>query len=626
MDFFAHQDLARRKTKMLLVYFGLAVLGTIAAVYGAFLLIYLKVSAGDFTTFWHPQAFEGCVGGTLFIIFLGWAFKIYELSQGGQSVALMLGGRLSSSAVADADERRLLNVVEEMALASGTPVPPVYILENESAINAFAAGYSSNDAVIAITRGGLKQLNRDELQGVIAHEFSHILNGDMRLNIRLISLAAGILGLSTVGYWIVRGLGNSRSSNSDSGKGKGGLGALIFLGFALLVIGWIGHFFASLIKAAVSREREFLADASAVQFTRNPEGIGGALKKIGQFSLGSQIKNEHAGEASHMFFANGLVSFWTSLLATHPPLTERIARIYGTTAEEIVGPRGAAPSTDEETGLVSALASAPSTGQVGQPRLEHLQYAADLQKQFPSPVLAAVHEPFGACALVYALLLNGEDAPRREQLTYLEANTWEGLAAETQKLATALASTPPEQKLPLLDLSLTALRQLSSEQYDHFGEVLQYLIEADGQVDLFEWTLQKVLLRHLSAHFAPQSPPSKLERSAAALLPQAQVLLSALAHLGAKAPETATPAFQAGVAALAWPRLRLSLLPADQCSFPQVDQALDAFSQATPTLKKNLLHACTAVITADATATISETEILRAFADTLDCPMPPVLI
>ena len=259
---------------------------------------------------WQPDLFLWSTLATLAVILIGSVTKTLELHRGGSAVAEMLDGRLINSNSTDLDERKLLNVVEEMAIASGVPVPQVYVMDNEAGINAFSAGFSTSDAAIGVTRGGMKKLSRDELQGVIGHEFSHILNGDMRLNLRLMGLIFGILCLTVVGRVLLRTRGRKNP--------------LPLLGLALVIIGWVGVFFGRLIQAAVSRQREFLADASAVQFTRNPGGLAGALKKIGGLASGSQLTSAHALEASHLFFANGMRNSLFGIMATHPPLPERI--------------------------------------------------------------------------------------------------------------------------------------------------------------------------------------------------------------------------------------------------------------------------------------------------------------
>ncbi|HVE16916.1 MAG TPA: M48 family metallopeptidase, partial [Chthoniobacterales bacterium] len=319
MDFFESQARAHRKTKWLIVYFVLAVLGIIVTLHVAAAFAFREP-----LTDWRMLGMIS--GGVIVVVTLGSLYRIAELSQGGGVVAQMLGGRQLAPHPTDLREQQLRNVVEEMALASGVPVPDIYVLDEEQAINAFAAGNTPGDAVVAVTRGTLEQLNRDQLQGVIAHEFSHILNGDMRLNVRLIGVLTGILLLAMIGRIVfeisARTGGSVRSSDNKNGNAQL---PLFLIGAGIWLIGSIGVFFAKLIKAAVSRQREFLADASAVQFTRNPDGIAGALYKIGQ--AGSKLESPRADEASHMFFGNGLGESFMGLFATHPPIVERIQAI-----------------------------------------------------------------------------------------------------------------------------------------------------------------------------------------------------------------------------------------------------------------------------------------------------------
>ncbi len=336
-DFFARQDHARRQTVRLIVLFALSVAAIIIAIY---LVVAVGLSGAESTHahhavygqpehyaaaphrgLWRPELFLGIAAGTLLVVALGSLYKIAELSAGGETVALMMGGRAVDPQSTDLAERRLLNIVEEMALASGVPVPPVFVMDNEPSINAFAAGHQPGDAVVTVSAGALRYLSREELQGVMGHEFSHILNGDMRLNLRLIGVVNGILVLAILGYYILRfgGLSSRRSDREDNSGA-----AIFFLGLALVILGYLGVFFGNLIKAAISRQREFLADASAVQFTRYPGGIAGALKKIGGLEEGSHIRDAHAAEISHMFFGDAFAGSFFRLFATHPPLDERI--------------------------------------------------------------------------------------------------------------------------------------------------------------------------------------------------------------------------------------------------------------------------------------------------------------
>lgn len=322
MDFFEHQDRARKTTKVLVVYFAIAVVCVIASVYVASLLIFYGSGSvrqpGEplpELVLWDAQLFLYVVLGTLGVVIIGSLYKTAALAKGGSAVAEALGGRLISPNTSHPEERKLRNVIEEMAIASGVPVPKIYVLDDEKGINAFAAGHTPGDAAIGVTRGCMTLLSRDELQGVIGHEFSHILNGDMRLNLRIMGVIFGIVCLAVIGRILLYSRGRSREEKNP----------LMFLGLALVVIGAIGVFFGRLIQAALSRQREFFADASAVQFTRNPAGLSGALQKIG--GAGSKIESAHAGEASHMFFGNGMGRPFLGALATHPPLDVRIRAI-----------------------------------------------------------------------------------------------------------------------------------------------------------------------------------------------------------------------------------------------------------------------------------------------------------
>ena len=366
MNFFEHQDQARRKTGMLVGLFVVAVAGLIVGTYVLIMSLYLggleqasqqrEMLINQFgpDTFWRPDIFVGVALAVFLVVGGGSLYKTAQLSGGGEPLALSLGGRRLLSDSSDPVERKVLNVVEEMALASGLPVPPVFMMDREQGINAFAAGYQPEDAVIGVTRGCVENLSRDELQGVIAHEFSHILNGDMRLNIRLIGIVHGILLVGLIGYYTLRIAAASGSRRSSNDKGGGGL-AFLGLGLGLMAIGFIGTLIGNLIKAAVSRQREFLADASAVQFTRDPNGIAGALKKIGGFNAGSKVTVAKATEASHMFFATGVAE----LFATHPPLAKRIARIDAFWQAEM-----AAERPEERVPETRAAAFAPA-GAVG---------------------------------------------------------------------------------------------------------------------------------------------------------------------------------------------------------------------------------------------------------------------
>jgi len=643
-DFFQQQDAARRKTGRLVVYFVLAMLCLITLVYG--LLLVIGASAGPEggkLSWWRPELLLLAAAGVGVVVGGASLFKVAQLASGGQSVALMMGGVEIPGTTTDARERRLLNVVEEMAIAAGVPVPPVYVL-NEPSINAFAAGYAPGDAVVAVSRGCLQYLNRDELQGVVAHEFSHILNGDMRLNIRLIGLIFGIMALSIVGRILLHSTGRGRSSG-----GKDARGGLLLLGLGLFVLGLVGAFFGRLIQAAVSRQREYLADASAVQFTRNPGGICGALKKIGGLQAGSRIQNPQAAEVGHMFFANGLLGGGlVGLLATHPPLAERIRRLdpqfdgrYPETREvevdhrEVQGPRATRvppmglptlPGMPRMPLPVVVSAAAEIADQVGQIDPQEIRYADALHDHVPDVLKLASQEPFSARALVYALLLDPRSDLRSLQLHRLQAGAEPPDYAETLRLAAPVQSLPDVYRLPLVDLAMPALRQMSPRQHQAFRAQVEAMMSADQRLSLFEYALRCVLHRHLDAQFLPRSQRGPAQRSPEKLLPPLVKVLSLLAWAGQSEPDQAARAFDAGMTSYVGGQPADRLLSREACSLAEFDAALQALGQAVPGLKRRVVTACAACTLANQEVTVREAELLRAIGDTLDSPLPPLAV
>jgi Zn-dependent protease with chaperone function len=652
MDFFERQDKARKKTKWLVIYFILAVAAMIAAIYVTLLLIFFGVQSHQHSydetqaqfTFWNAQLFLGVALGTIAIILTGSSYKTMALASGGSAVSEMMGGRLINPNTTDPDERKLLNVVEEMAIASGVPVPQVYVMDDEDGINAFAAGHKTSDATVTVTRGCMKLLSREELQGVIGHEFSHILNGDMRLNLRLMGIIFGILCLAIIGRVLlqtVRGGGRGRGQNP-----------LPLLGLVLLLVGYIGVFFGRLIQAAVSRQREFLADASSVQFTRNPNGITGALKKIGGLGEnGSRLSHAHTEELSHMFFGNGVSEPFIGLLETHPPLADRIRAFdpnfdgkfpfvrydgHDQAPEEISKPErsplpnlfgtvvgGAilASSEDEEPPVIKSHSVLPN---LGNPTPLHLKYAGQLRDSLPENIKSAASEPLDAVALIYAMLLSPDEKTRATQLTELARRVTPPICEKTIALFPEVAPVAAHAHLPIINLALGALRQLSAPQFGQFSQTLQWLVESGGKVDLFEFALQKIVLRHLAPQFNKSKSPVIQFYSIKPLVPDCVVLLSALANAGSNSAAEVQKAFAQGAPYLRTPNDGdLQLLPAEQCGVNQMDAALNRLTQTVPTIKKNLIEACIHTISADAVIQESEAELLRAIADTLDCPIPP---
>lgn len=634
MNFFEHQDRARRQTGRLVLLLSVAVvcLVTITSFALGWLWRHLGEPALHLTsraTLPDPELYLSVAAVIVGVVVLGALYKQVQLSAGGKVVAESLGGRLLNLSASNADERRLLNVVEEMALASGSPVPPVYVLEDGS-INAFAAGLTPRDAVIGITRGAIEQLERNELQGVIAHEFSHIHHGDMLLNTRLTALLHGMLLLGLIGGMLLRGWSETSSgvriSSRSSSNDKNGGGSVVLLvigaGLVLYVLGYVGTFFGQLIKASVSRQREYLADASAVQFTRDPSTIAGALKKIGSNPLGALLSAPRAAEYSHLYFGDGVGSSWFD---THPPLKDRIRRVDP-------GWDGRYPKFEPrlDVALMNQEAwTAAVTGQpyqpsavdvavasVGAPTVAHLQEARSTLRRLDERLQRAAHDSEGAQALVYGLLLDSEPGQRARQLEAIKQRLNLSLALQLDLLEESLLRLDPGQRLPLLDLAMPALKQLDTKAFLALRENMALLIKLDGKVKLLEWTLLRIIERNLR----PGS--GKIGNVALAELSEAcATLLAFLARVGETSDLQTEQAF-----ADAWSGLPFAprSLPA-AASLRDLEAALKQLEQLRPLQKPQLLKALARCIEHDGHITAGEAELMRAVADILDCPMPPLL-
>ena len=644
MNFFESQDRVRKNTTKLVILFVLAVVSLIIMTNLLVMLLsgYITSQPTQNGETYALQIdwkmFAAISAGVSIVVLAGSLYKIMTLSAGGKVVAESLGGKLVPQSTDDLNQRKLLNVVQEMAIASGTPAPPVYLLADENGINAFAAGFSPRDAVIGITQGTIDHLSREQLQGVIAHEFSHIFNGDMRLNIRLMGVLNGILIIGMIGYFILRSAAYSRHRRG-SDKGAGGM---LALAIGLMVIGFAGTFFGGLIKASVSRQREYLADASAVQFTRNPNGIAGALKRIGGLEYGSKVDNPGAPEVSHAFFAQGISGFMQALAATHPPLEKRIRRIdphwdgkfdY---SDKLDRPRGEdevakseATTREQITNKVAAVAVGAAVADVmtaidriGNPKQETINYARALISELPIAIKEAAHEPYGARAVIYSLALDKGQAIRAKQLEQLHEHADPDVYALTITLMPEMSGLDIKYRLPLIDITIPALKQLSISQYEVFRLNLIALIEMDSKVDLLEWSLQKILFNHLDGQFfklphtqARYSRPAQVKK-------EIELILSVMAHAGQQNQSDAEKAFDSAAQALELSEL--ALRAKSEIRLSGVDAALEKLAGLKPLLKARLLKACVVSIVHDQRVSPVEVELLRAFSDVLDCPMPPV--
>ncbi len=654
--FFENQIHAKRRTNQLLFLYLLAIFGIALGIY---LLFALTLNSGLLTAGINPTKFQSKLGllwntalfikvflGVSLIIALASFFKSIQLGGSGARVATMLNGRLLNPNTTLATEKQIINIVEEIAIASGMKVPPIYVMEDELSINAFAAGTRLDNAVIGVSRGALNILTRDELQGVIAHEFSHILNGDMRLNLRLIGVLFGILFIALAGRFVLEGtMRSSGFSSRRSNKSDGG-GSIMLIGAGLFVIGYTGVFFANLIKMAVSRQREFLADASAVQYTRNPLGISGALKKIGALSDGSKIQNLHAEEVSHMFFANGLKKSFTNLFATHPPLIDRIERLdpsfsgdftevkVNNISEETATRNQQANSRQSrvENPLLKnpglgAILNNPAghiLGTIGTMGVANLEAAQNLISNLPPKIYEGIHEPYLAPLVVYTLILDSKPEIRQKQLQILESNLPSSAFSEFSKLLIDSKNINSNNFLSVLDLALPTLGMLSESQFLQLRDLVTLLAHADDNLDLQEYTLQIILLKHFNQKFGLEKQKKAVAKPLATLVKPASNLFLCLAVLGNKDNlQLAEQAYQAGIKHCAIPtefQYKFTVLPS--VNFDLLDQAIYELSNSEYPVREVLLRACISCISIDQKISHQEFTLIRAIADSFNCPVP----
>ncbi len=624
MNFFEHQAAARRASTRLVLLFGLAVLGIVAAVDAA---VYVAAGAGMI-----PAA----TVLTLAVIGLSSLYRIASLRGGGDPVALQLGGVPVPEDTTDFNLRRLRNVVEEIAIASGVPVPRIYVLEHEAAINAFAAGYTPADAVVAVTRGALDRLNRDELQGVIAHEFSHILNGDMRLNIRLMGVLFGILVLAIIGRKVLQFGGGGRGRDR-------GAAAVMVAALVAIVVGYVGLFFARMIKAGVSRQRESLADASAVQFTRQTGGLAGALKKIGGLDAGSRLNDSgNAEEVSHMLFGEGLQV--SRLFATHPSLLERIQALEPAFRPEqldslrrhwaVSPPDGA--GEDVALGLAGGgVAALPAAGaqiamnpttvvaQVATPSPDDYARADAIATRIPASLRALAAQRDAVMPLLLGLLLDDAPGLAANQRMEIAARLGADVADVATRLrAGELAGLHPMLRLPLAALAFPVLRLRPRPQLEAFLDAVEAVANADGEVSLFEYCLGRLLQVQVRDSLEPAKHAIFGRRKLADAGSEVATLLCVVAQAGNDDPGEAKRAYLAGIDR-ALPRDHLPYLPRDGVQvLDSVWAALDALD---PLARQLLVEGITATIAHDGRVGVAEAELLRTICGVLRCPLPPML-
>jgi Zn-dependent protease with chaperone function/uncharacterized tellurite resistance protein B-like protein len=592
LDFFEQQDSARRASRWLLLWYFLAILFVVLCFNLAAALGYAAIAYfGGLPP--APPALHYAVSAVVAACILGvTARRIWQLSEGGPAVADLLGARYLERGRATPAETKVLNVVEEMAVASGVAVPPVYLLATEDAINALVAGHTPNEAVIVVTRGAAQKLSRDELQAVMGHEFSHLLNGDMALNVRLVGLLAGIACFGEWGEAMVQAAGEQ--ARAKSREERGGEVLVAMFGAAIAFIGFPGLFAAEAFKAAISRQRELLADAASVQFTRNPDGIAGALDSIRYLKAGTTLRSAHAVELSHMFFAPAIVRWWT--FATHPPIEERIRRAHPRfMQEDYRRTRHASTYHDGQRAVLDGAGSIVKVvggivGLVEAPRPEHVDHARKLLERLPQPLKMRLSGPESAARAILELIAgHGE-----------------------------LAGIGRHQNLLLIELALPALKQFDQQRRDAFLAEMQRLVEADQKVTLAEFVQATLLRQHLRE--GAGKPLRTRFGKLAEVAQDAHVVLSLIAH-ASKGDAAAAHARGKAILGIELP----GPLPVAELSTARVGAALERLRHLEPFTKPRVLKACLETAAADGVFRLAEAELVRAVAATLDCPLPPVI-
>jgi Zn-dependent protease with chaperone function len=631
MDFFAQQARVRGSSRRLVVLFVLAVVAIVAA-----------IDAVVWLTMGHHAADGEPVASNLPLLFASSAaviagiglsslFRIMSLSSGGKAVAESVGAVPVPPDTRDPQLRRLRNVIEEVAIAAGVPVPDIYLMADEAGINAFAAGYSASDAAVCVTRGCLDRLSRDELQGVIAHEFSHVLNGDMRLNIRLMGLLFGILVLAIVGRRVIWFGG--------SGNRRGG-GQVWLIGLALMVVGYIGYFFGRLIQAAVARSRESLADASAVQFTRQTDGIAGALKKIAIFAEGSTLQVANKQEVAHMLF--GEAGAFNALFATHPPLLQRIRALEPGFREEELASLAASLQHPSATPAIP-VADKPTATQGGIPGMAlppvlpavlaggavvgstasapRFQRAASVRQAMPSALTGAVQQPESALAVMLALATSTEAALQPVQRRIVADAFGDDVLQTVQTFSGDVAQLPPIARLPLASLAFPALKQLPEGRRQTLLVALDALVKADGRVDLNEYCLARLLRLQLQEASQPRRAPVDGLKKLPACRDSLTLVCTVVASGGCSDEASARRAWLVAMQQ-AFPGEALEWAPPPAAWQAPFERALDDLDGLLPMAKELVIQSLVSAIHADGMVSVEEAELLRVICASLHCPLP----
>ncbi|MEM7791174.1 MAG: M48 family metallopeptidase [Verrucomicrobiota bacterium] len=648
MDFFQAQDDARKRSAVLVVLFVGAVICIMTALYGAGIwgihtfrthttppsIDELERSIRTNTTYsrthqlelWNATLFSWVFFGVGSLV-AGCSFsKIYQLRAGGSYVARSVGGKQVMSKTRDPDERKLLNIVEEMSIASGVPMPAVFVME-ESGINGFAAGFETSDAAIAITRGCIQSLNRDELQGVVAHEFSHILNGDMKMNIRLCGVLFGILVIAVVGRTILRFTWDVGSFGGTR-RGGGLVIVIAFVGFVIMAIGYIGVFFGRLIQSAISRQREFLADAAAVQFTRNPTGISGALKKIGGTVHQGLVRNPHVEELAHFFFANALRKTFGGSFSTHPPLSERIRSIEPSWDGKFIRTKLPEKKVDKKrvAKIRKTEADKPKDfiNQIGVLSAGAITYAQDLRREIDNHISLIQADERQALASIFALQIKAGQSNRdTEQFEIIRRAIGNDYIASVQDWLAKVRSMDLDQRMALLEIALPQAAGKDHTKLSHYKKTLVDLAHHDGEVSLEELAVLRIMLNYMEGVKGPRRsfralPPAKLQRPV-------DVILSVLANSASHNPQSVRAAFNTGAKKCNRFLLRRAeFLTLEQIKTGDLEDSLDTLYKLNSAQKRTIFEGALEVVLHDGKVEEDELAMIRLLAASMNLPMPPL--
>ncbi len=648
MNFFEHQEKARKQSRWIIIAF-IAVALLIVVVIDIIALLIFSVQDGmssqaqtvAFSGIFDPAFLQAnsatllgtsaVTGGAIGLASLG---KIASLRSGGGKVARDMGATIVTPDTKDPLRRRLYNVVEEIALASGTPVPEVYVMENEPGINAFAAGYTPADAAVAVTQGTLERLNRNELQGVIAHEFSHILNGDMRITIRMMGVIFGIMVIAILGRKFLHA-SRYRVSSSRDNSGMG----IVGIGLALMVVGYVGLFFARWMKSALSRQREYLADASAVQFTRDPSSISGALKKIAAYDHSSYLRQD-AEEVGHMLFGSGYRSL---MFATHPPLEKRIERLdrrYDPNEieqlaiklkkqehrEHIQAEEASREQEDKASGKKNSSFFDVDNliDNIGNPTNEGIAAAAVLAASIPSSLSSPAHSLEWAPEVLFYCMLDTNEAIRDKQLLIVVAEMGDISERKIQHLLSTHGTVATEQRLPLMEICFPMIKRRPINEIENILNTVEQLAAADDTIDSYEYLITRLIKQYLFEAHIPNRTRlhgnKRLKTCVHELTTVVSVLASHGQHSGSsEGLQLAQKAFRAGMSVADINHTNLSFSDDWQV---RLDKAITVLDKLTAKDKSTVVAALARTVLDDGKVITEEHEMLRVICGLLHVPLP----